>query len=209
MIGPFRPAAYLTAYAFIALPNAFVATAIQFSLAARSGRRHGELPRKLAPRLHGLLRRLAPAVQARAWGRCWIRSVSASSSKIWRICGRRSRRTSRLVGLEGAVLTNRLLWLGIASGGSRVHLPALSLRPSHREHLVEAQRRDAGDAQRRRMPDAGDRRHGERADLRPAGPRGRSASPSTRVRRSPSRGLVPNDREELGRTRPAGRPSRC
>src|SRR5690606_25308136 len=37
-IGPFRPAAYLTAYGFLALPNAFVATAIQFSLAARTGR---------------------------------------------------------------------------------------------------------------------------------------------------------------------------
>ena len=38
LIGPFRPAAYLTAYGFLALPNAFVATAIQFSLALRSGR---------------------------------------------------------------------------------------------------------------------------------------------------------------------------
>ena len=38
MIGPFRPAAYLTAYAFIALANAFVATAIQFWAASRNGR---------------------------------------------------------------------------------------------------------------------------------------------------------------------------
>src|SRR5215203_4122005 len=33
VIGPFRPAAYLTAYGFIALPNAFVGTAIQFTWA--------------------------------------------------------------------------------------------------------------------------------------------------------------------------------
>src|SRR5688572_12228940 len=33
VIGPFRPAAYLTAYAFLLLPNAFVATALQFALA--------------------------------------------------------------------------------------------------------------------------------------------------------------------------------
>lgn len=38
VIGPFRPAAYLTAYAFIALPNAFAATAIQFSLASVASR---------------------------------------------------------------------------------------------------------------------------------------------------------------------------
>ncbi len=36
--GPFLPAAYITAYAFIALPNAFVTTAIQFSFAALSRR---------------------------------------------------------------------------------------------------------------------------------------------------------------------------
>ena len=38
IIGPFRPAAYLAAYAFIALPNAFIATTIQFSSALLSGR---------------------------------------------------------------------------------------------------------------------------------------------------------------------------
>src|SRR5688572_25681001 len=37
-VGPFRPAAYLPAYGFIALPNAFVGTAIQFSWAALSRR---------------------------------------------------------------------------------------------------------------------------------------------------------------------------
>ncbi len=40
-IGPFRPAAYLTAYGYIALPNAFIATAIQFSLAVRSRHTRG------------------------------------------------------------------------------------------------------------------------------------------------------------------------
>ena len=38
IIGPFRPAAYLAAYAFIALPNAFIVAAIQFTLALLSGR---------------------------------------------------------------------------------------------------------------------------------------------------------------------------
>ena len=38
IIGPFRPAAYLAAYGLIALPNAFIATAVQFSVALLSGR---------------------------------------------------------------------------------------------------------------------------------------------------------------------------
>jgi len=37
-IGPFRPSTYLSAYAIIALPNAFVATALLFSMAALSRR---------------------------------------------------------------------------------------------------------------------------------------------------------------------------
>ena len=43
---------------------------------------HGQLPRQCAPLLHGLLRRLRPASSSGAWGRCWIRSASASSWKI-------------------------------------------------------------------------------------------------------------------------------
>lgn len=38
ILGPFRPAAYLGAYVFIALPNAFVATTTQFSLAVLNRR---------------------------------------------------------------------------------------------------------------------------------------------------------------------------
>jgi ABC-type transport system involved in multi-copper enzyme maturation permease subunit len=38
IIGPFRPTAYLAAYAFIALPNALLATTVQFSSALVSGR---------------------------------------------------------------------------------------------------------------------------------------------------------------------------
>ena len=38
IIGPFRPAAYLAAYGFIALPNALIATTMQFSAALLTGR---------------------------------------------------------------------------------------------------------------------------------------------------------------------------
>ena len=38
IVGPFRPAAYIAAYAFIALPNAVIATTVQFSSALLTGR---------------------------------------------------------------------------------------------------------------------------------------------------------------------------
>src|SRR5688572_13963555 len=38
IVGPFNPASYLSAYFFIALPNAFVGTALQFSFAALNRR---------------------------------------------------------------------------------------------------------------------------------------------------------------------------
>ncbi|MGY3212861.1 hypothetical protein [Mucilaginibacter sp. HD30] len=38
VIGPFRPAAYLTSFAYFTLPNAFFATAIQFCIALRKGK---------------------------------------------------------------------------------------------------------------------------------------------------------------------------
>ena len=56
LIGPFRPAAYLAAYGFIALPNAFIATAIQFSFAALSRPARWRVPRQRAALLHRLLR---------------------------------------------------------------------------------------------------------------------------------------------------------
>src|SRR5690606_34755894 len=38
IVGPFRPAAYLAAYGYIALPNALIATTVQFSAALLTGR---------------------------------------------------------------------------------------------------------------------------------------------------------------------------
>lgn len=80
IIGPFRPVAYLSAYGFIALPNAFVATAIQFSLAARNGR-------PMASYLGSVLLFFiamswvslwfSPCDQI--WRSCWIPSASSSS----------------------------------------------------------------------------------------------------------------------------------
>jgi ABC-type transport system involved in multi-copper enzyme maturation permease subunit len=129
LIGPFRPAAYLTAYGFIALPNAFVATAIQFSLAARSGR-------AMASYLGSLLLFFMAFFVAslllfkRGLGTLLdpigIRFVVEDLAHLWTTI----EQNTRLIGLEGTVLMNRLLWLGIALGSLAVTY--LSFRFAHR-----------------------------------------------------------------------------
>jgi ABC-2 type transport system permease protein len=66
-IGPFRPEAFLTAYFFIALPNAFAAAAIQFALALQTGRPIVAYFGSLLAVLHRVLHRLADPFQKRPW----------------------------------------------------------------------------------------------------------------------------------------------
>ena len=73
LIGPFRPAAYLGAYLFLALPNAFVATAFLFSMAALSRRAMASYLGSRAPLQRG----------RRSAGRSWPGRWSGGS---WRSC---------------------------------------------------------------------------------------------------------------------------
>ena len=118
VVGPFRPAAYLGAYFFIALPTAFIATAIQFSLAAISRRpMAGYLGSVflfltswiVAGILYGPLAspdlgRLVDAIGAI--------NIVTDLSVGWTPIEKRS----RLIVLEGSLLWNRLFWLGISLG---------------------------------------------------------------------------------------------
>ena len=129
LIGPFRPAAYLTAYGFIALPTAFVATAIQFSLAARTGRVTASYLGSLllffmaffvASILlfkQGLGKLLDPI---------GVRFVLEDLSHSWTT----TEKGWRLLQLEGTLLANRLLWLAIALGALAVTY--LRFRFAHR-----------------------------------------------------------------------------
>lgn len=117
LIGPFRPATYLTAYAFLALPNAFVATALQFALAAWAGR-------PMAAYLASLLLFFMAYVVATFLffqGRrdltnlldpIGVHFILSELSHAWTTF----EKSWRLIELEGVVLTNRLLWLGVALG---------------------------------------------------------------------------------------------
>lgn len=146
LIGPFRPAAYLTAYGFLALPNAFVATAIQFSLAARTGR-------PMASYLGSLLLFFMSYVVATFLlfqGRqdltnlldgIGVHFILSDLSHLWTPI----EKSTRLIELEGTVLANRLLWLGIGLGALAVTYPRF--RFAHRAESTwwrrRTRRRDA------------------------------------------------------------------
>ncbi|KAA9327709.1 ABC transporter permease [Hymenobacter busanensis] len=115
ILGPFRASAYLTTFGFIALPNAFFATAIQFSVATLSRR-------ALASYLAGaalfaaayLIWPLLP--QVGKWGNLVdpmsFGPILDHVSNDWSPL----EKNTRLLLLEGSFLTNRLLWLGISLG---------------------------------------------------------------------------------------------
>ena len=113
LIGPFRPAAFLTAYAFIAIPNAIVATSIQFSLAAASGRSMASYFGSFLLVFTGFFlasmllfkRGAGPLLDP-----IGIRFVVEDIAHLWTP----TEKNYRLLALDGIVLTNRLFWVGIA-----------------------------------------------------------------------------------------------
>ena len=131
LIGPFRPAAYLTAYGFLALPNAFVATALQFSLAARSGRPMAGYLGSVLLFFMSYVVGLFLLFQGRQdlanlLDPIGVHFILSELSHLWTPI----EKSWRLVELEGTVLTNRLLWLGTALGALAVTY--LRFRFAHR-----------------------------------------------------------------------------
>lgn len=114
ILGPFRSASYLTAFFYIILPNVFIATSLQFSLAALSRRTMGSY-------LGGIILFLAAYLfgmvlhDTGEWGRL-IDPMSfkpiMSHLNDWSPL----ERNTRLFTLDGSFLANRLLWLGISLG---------------------------------------------------------------------------------------------
>ena len=115
IIGPFRPAAYLGAYVFIGLTNAFIAATVQFSTALLSGRPIASYvgsmglfflsyPVTLTLYLSGLGQRglLADPIG--------VMAIMNEMMSNWTIV----EKNVRMFTLEGPMLWNRLLWLGIA-----------------------------------------------------------------------------------------------
>ena len=129
LIGPFRPIAYLTAYAYVAVPTAIVATAVQFALALRSGRPMAGYLGSLILGFMGffvaslLLFRRGLGTLLDPIG---IRYVIEDIAHLWTT----AEKNTRLLAFEGVVLQNRLVWLGIALGV--IALTYLRFRFAHR-----------------------------------------------------------------------------
>ncbi|GAB2955068.1 M1 family aminopeptidase [Hymenobacter coalescens] len=115
ILGPFRLAPYLTTFGFIALPNAFFAAAVQFSVATLSRRALGSYLAGAA--LFAASYLIWPALeQGGAWGALAdpmsfgpvLNHLSSDWSPL--------EKNTRLLLLEGSFLANRLLWLGLSLG---------------------------------------------------------------------------------------------
>jgi ABC-2 type transport system permease protein len=117
LVGPFRPAAYLGAYLFFALPNALVATALGFALAALTRRLAVSYVAGVLLVLASVLSWLVVAGKLGRWDLARLLdplglTVAAGLSRTWTAL----EKNVRLVELEGPLLWNRVLWLGVALG---------------------------------------------------------------------------------------------
>ena len=115
ILGPWRPVAFVLAYAVIALPNAFIATAVQFAFATL-GRRaivsyFGSVVLFFASM--GLAVFVATVLHqqdlARLFDPVGMITVVSHLSDTWTPI----EHNTNLVGLQPALLANRALWLGV------------------------------------------------------------------------------------------------
>ncbi|QHT71524.1 hypothetical protein GXP67_35115 [Rhodocytophaga rosea] len=118
VLGPFRLWAYLSVYFLILLPNAFVATALQFTFAALSRR---VMTSYLASLLLAFVAQIIAMAVAQLFGN-WelvklldpvgIVGIVRSELGTWTP----AEKNTRLITLEGMFLWNRILWSSVAVG---------------------------------------------------------------------------------------------
>ncbi|GAA4310394.1 ABC transporter permease/M1 family aminopeptidase [Nibribacter koreensis] len=115
IMGPFRLSAHLTTFFYLILPNAFIVTAIQFSLAATTRR-------SMASYLAGAILFVAAFILGQVlqkWGN-WgnlidpvgFTPIQSQLSNEWSPL----EKNTRLLALEGTLLLNRIIWMGIGIG---------------------------------------------------------------------------------------------
>ena len=115
---PFRPSAYGSVYFLIALPNAFVATALQFTFAALSRQ---VMTSYIASLLLAIFPQLIAMTAAKLFGN-WdliklldpvgVAGIIGSELQTWTA----TEKNTRLIMLEGMFLWNRVLWFSVAAG---------------------------------------------------------------------------------------------
>lgn len=118
LLGPWRPEAFLLAYLVIALPNAFIAIAVQFCLAALSRRAvvayFGSVLLFFASMgLWGFVMAVLKQPDlARLLDPVGMIGIVSGLSETWTT----HEVNTRLVGLQPSLLANRLLWLVVGAG---------------------------------------------------------------------------------------------
>ena len=130
LVGPFRTASYIAAYALVALPNAFVATAILFAAAALSRR---ALASYVGAALLFLLGIVSNAYVAKYLSRWELGklldpfgfTVMSELSRVWTP----AQKNALLLTLDGSLLSNRILWIGI--GMAALALTHVRFRVAH------------------------------------------------------------------------------
>ncbi len=114
-IGPFRPEAYLSAYVAIALTNVCIGTTLQFAFAALSGRPMAAYVASvllflLTFGLGAFLYTQGRTELSKLVEPVGIMTLTSEMMTLWTPVEKQT----RLVRLEGTLLWNRMLWMGIA-----------------------------------------------------------------------------------------------
>jgi hypothetical protein len=116
IVGPFRPAVYLSSYGVLALPTAFTFTAVQFSLAALKCRAvvsylGSVLFFVTVTAVAGVVTNV---LQMPTLGKLLDPTVRLNVLVLMADTFTPLEMNSVLIGLERSILANRLLWIGVA-----------------------------------------------------------------------------------------------
>jgi len=116
LVGPLRPAVYLSSYGVLALPTAFTFTAVQFSVAALKRRAIlSYLGTVLFHAVVGIPAGMAlnvfqlPALSQLLDPTCRMSVLVLMSDTLTPL-----EKNTVLIGLESSIIANRLLWIGVA-----------------------------------------------------------------------------------------------
>jgi len=115
ILGPFRAESYLTSYFFFAVPNAFVATAMLFALAALSRRAVTAYAGAAALFFSALIADGYVGGRLGNWALARLLDPLGYTPLIalWRSYNPLQKKT--LAGLDASMVSNRLFWLGVAA----------------------------------------------------------------------------------------------
>lgn len=148
IVGPPRPDGYINTYAFIALPTAFVATALQFWFAVRSGRAMASYAGSMLLIFSGFFV-AALLMFSYSFGALLdpvgIRYVIEDIARMWTPI----ERNTRAIRLEGIILQNRLIWTAV--GASALAICYWTFQFAHR---AEGTRRGVLPWRRAKGPEA-------------------------------------------------------